>query len=363
MKLKELPKEEDGFRCYAHDFCGLKSYLIIPEIDAKWTKDNLHFRSMIVSQKGYEIFSASFKKFFNTGEKPELYPSFKHFEKDCAFELKKDGSTVIVDYVNGQFSMRTRGSVSYKSQKNFEDFELLPKLYPKIVDVVKEHSNISFLLEIETPNNVIVIRPDEVKFTLLSAIDKNTLNYLSLEEFKKFSQMTEIPMTEIYQFDSLEQAIEQVKQWKGREGIVLSYNNNQNRIKIKSDFYLYLHRIKSQLNSTNNLIEFYVEEGLPSYQDFYQIISTKFDFELAEQMRGEISKLADTSKTVAKIIQGIKDFVNDIRNFPSRKEQATAIINSYGGKENNRASMVFNVLDGKELSKEQLIKLMHQNYC
>ena len=42
----------------------------------------------------------------------------------------------------------------------------------------------------------------------------------------------------------------------------------------------------------------------------------------------------------------------------SRKEKAATIISSYG--KTNRASFVFNILDGKTISDEQIKKLMFQ---
>jgi predicted CopG family antitoxin len=158
----------------------------------------------------------------------------------------------------------------------------------------------------------------------------------------------------------LEETIKTVKEWKGKEGIVISYNDNQNRIKIKSDWYCWIHKIKSQLNSESNLIEYYVNEGLPSYKKFYETIKNNFDWELAEQMTSEISKMVDCGKKVKKNIKGMESFINTIKHYPTRKEQAQQIIASYSG-ETNRSSMLFTLLDGKKLSNDQLIKLMHQN--
>ncbi len=54
----------------------------------------------------------------------------------------------------------------------------------------------------------------------------------------------------------------------------------------------------------------------------------------------------------------MKDFIKTVKTYPSRKEQADLIISSYGI--TNRSSFCFSLLDGKELEKSQLTKLMHQ---
>lgn len=356
----EKPSIDNRFGIHEHEFCGIPSYLIIPAIDAKWNENNLNYRSLIINKKTSEILSCGWPKFFNSGEKPDCYPDpNKH--SDWTIQEKMDGSLLIADYVNGKFNMRTRGSSSYITQNNFKDFELLKEYYPDIVSFLEENNHLSLLLEIVTPNNIIVIRTPMVQFYLLGAIDKTTLKCLSLKEIENISHQLKIPTPEIYSFKTLEETIKTVKEWKGKEGIVISYNNNQNRIKIKSDWYCWIHKIKSQLNSESNLIEFYANEGLPSYKKFYNIIKTNFDWELAEQMTSEISKMVDCGKNVKKIIKGMNNFINTIKDYPTRKEQAQQIMSSYEGENNNRFSMLFNLLDGKELTKDQLIKLMHQN--
>jgi hypothetical protein len=152
MKLNQLPKEEDGFKYYPVEFCGIESYLIIPNIDAKWTKHNLHMRSLIVRGSDFEVLSSGFPKFFNAGEKPDAYPDpEKH--KDWIINSKIDGSLLIADYVNDQFSMRTRGTASYVTQDNAADFEQLLIKYPFVLNALKENQDLSFLFEIVTPNN------------------------------------------------------------------------------------------------------------------------------------------------------------------------------------------------------------------
>jgi hypothetical protein len=66
-------------------------------------------------------------------------------------------------------------------------------------------------------------------------------------------------------------------------------------------------------------------------------------------------------KKVKKAIKGMGFFVDIIKHYPTRKEQAQQIMSSYGENQSNKTGMIFNLLDGKSLTNEQLIKLMHQN--
>jgi T4 RnlA family RNA ligase len=355
MKVK-LPIEEGYFNITPIKFCDLDSFLITPEIDAKWNNKNLHFRSLITDKVG-NVLSSGFPKFFNYGEKPECYPKPEKYQ-DWKILNKLDGSLLIADLVNGVFSMRTRGTASYITQENYKDFELLPAKYPKIPEFLKYNQHYSLLFEILTPNNVIVVRPKEVEFYFLGAISKETLEMANGEDLLTiWKQIGCPPVPEQYEFSSamdLSSLSETVKYWKGKEGVVLVYNNGQNRIKLKSDWYCQLHRIKSQLSSTNNLVEYYVQNKMPSYEDFYQKIETDFDFEIAEQLKDQLLKISETGEKCKKDVANMKDFCCSIRSFETRKQQAEHILMTY----KTRSSYVFNLLDGKELTDAQWNKLI-----
>jgi hypothetical protein len=359
MKVS-LPVEEGYFNITPDEFCGLYCWLITPEIDAKWNKNNLFYRSLIVDREG-NVLSSGWPKFFNYGEKPDCYPNLEQYN-DWKYEEKKDGSLLIADFVNDQFSMRTRGTVSYVTQENAKDFELLPQKYPAIVEFLKENQHLSLLFEIVTPNNVIVIRSPQIEFYLLGAINKNSMEIVSSSDLLEiWRRIGPIPVPQLYNFldtNDLSKIAESIKYWKGKEGIVVSYNNGQNRIKLKSDWYLFIHRVKSQLSSTKNLIDYYIKREMPSYEEFYKIIETEFDFEIVVQLKEEIEKICNAGEKAKKYIDHILEVLHDIRTVETRKEQALMIKRNF--KENS--SFVFSILDGKIITKEQWMKLINQNY-
>jgi len=352
-----LPIKEEFFNIVGSNFCGVDCYLITPEINAKWNKNNLFYRSLIIDKEG-EVLSSGWPKFFNYEENKGCYPDPEKFN-DWKCEEKKDGSLLIADFVNGQFSMRTRGIVSYSTQENFQDFELLPHKYPKLLDFLKENPNLSLLFEIVTPNNIIVIRSAQVEFYLLGAINKNDMTIVSsfdlLEIWRKIGQ---VPVPQAYNFldtNDLFKISENIKHWKGKEGIVISYNKGQNRIKLKSDWYCFIHRVKSQLNSTKNLIEFYLDNEMPSAEVFFKLVETEFDYEIAIQLKDEIEKICKSGEKTKKYIDNILEMVHDIRKIESRKEQAEMIKANY----KYNSGYVFSMLDNKKISKSQLARLIN----
>ena len=357
MKI-EFPSKDD-FHLIPKTFCGLESYLIIPKIDAKWSKDNLHFRSVIVDLEG-EVLSCGFKKFFNCNEKPDCYPNPEEYE-DWYIEEKKDGSLLIADFVNNQFSMRTRGTVSYQEQENRSDFELLLKQYPKLLEQFPTFSNLSLLFEIVTPNNVIVIRPQEVQFYLLGAINKDTLEMISSSELLDLWRKIGCPLVpQQYVFGNLKdlsQIVNLIKDWKGKEGIVLTYNKGQNKIKIKSDWYCFAHRVKSYLNSENHLIEYYLQCEMPNPEDFFKKIEIEFDFEIAQQLSPLINQICEAGEKSKKCIKILEEVVHDLRNLSTRKEIAEAISRNY----KSHSALAFCLLDRKTITFKQYTDLIKEN--
>jgi len=106
-------------------------------------------------------------------------------------------------------------------------------------------------------------------------------------------------------------------------------------------------------------MDVWLEQGMPDYNTFYNYIVTTFDFELAEQIKGTISRIVDGKKEVNKIVEGMNSFVNNrLRLLHTRKEQAQLVISSYG--DSGRSSMIFKILDGKSLDKNDYKKLIFQ---
>jgi acyl transferase domain-containing protein len=66
--------------------------------------------------------------------------------------------------------------------------EALRKLADQTASFLEKNNHLSLLLEIITPNNIIVIRTPMVQFYLLGAIDKTTLKPLSLKEYQKYKE-------------------------------------------------------------------------------------------------------------------------------------------------------------------------------
>ena len=342
-----------------HSLNGEIVHLIQPQhIGTKWHQDNKHMRSVVVNYEG-EVISASFPKFTNWAENPDNFPvpnSLKH----CTVVEKLDGSTLIVSKYNGQYILRTRGTVDASTMANGFELELFKSTILSKLQDNNDTWNYSVLFEWLSPRNVIVLRySDEPMWKLIGFIDHTDYSLATQDVLDVMAKKYDLLRPEIYTFTDITDMLQIVDKWQDREGVCLYSKNGQTIHKIKAAKYLLLHHLKSELSSLEKIMDVWLDQGMPDYNTFYNYIFTTFDFELAEQIKGTISRIVDGKKEVNKIVDGMNSFVNNrLRLLPTRKEQAQLVISSYG--ETNRAAFVFKILDNRPLGKEEYKKLMFQ---
>jgi T4 RnlA family RNA ligase len=319
-------------------------------------------RSVVVNYAG-EVISAGFPKFTNWGENPDHFPvpnSLNH----CTVVEKLDGSLLIVSKHNGKYILRTRGTVDASTMANGHELEIFKeKILMPLVEKMGhpgETWEFSILFEWVSPINKIVLNyGDEPDWYLVGMVwhsEYHISTQFMLDSFAKGHNLKRPPT---YTFSDVQDLLKDVDQWRGKEGVVVYSKNDQMLHKVKGAWYLALHHMKSELSNIEKVLDVWLEQGMPDYQTFYNYIFTTFDYELAEQIKGTISRIVDGKKEVNKIVDGMNNFVNNrLRSLPSRKEQAQLIISSYG--ETNRAAFVFQLLDGKSFGKEGYKKLLFQ---
>lgn len=364
MKIDIQKVDLTQFMVHEHSLNGEIVHLIQPQhIGTKWTQDNKHMRSVVVNYAG-EVISAGFPKFTNYGENPDHFPvpnSLKH----CTVVEKLDGSLLIVSKHNGKYILRTRGTVDASTMANGHELEIFKDTILKTLDVclpvdINGSWHYSILFEWVSPINKIVLNyGDEPDWYLVGVVNHDHYSVWSQSRLNEMANELKLKRPPTYTFSSVEDLLKDVDQWRGKEGVVVYSKNDQMLHKVKGAWYLALHHMKSELSNIEKVIDVWLEQGMPDYQTFYSYIFTTFDYELAEQCRGMISRICDAKKEVDLIVVGMNDFVNNrLKTLPTRKLQAEQVISAYGN--TNRASFLFKLLDGKLLGKEEYKKLLFQ---
>lgn len=357
MKINVFSIDREQFNIKQDIFCGVPVFLVTPQrIDCKWTQQNRIFRSSVWSDDG-ELLSAALPKFTNFGENPEHFPTPKTLDGTQIIS-KIDGSLAILDWVNGQLSCRTRGTLNASSLDNYADFQYCLAKYPKIVTFLSAHPQYTLLCEITTPNLQIVInygsKPD---FWLIGLVDKTNYRLATQQELDQLGLELDIKRPKYYSFESIDAVLLDAQTRKGIEGYCLYSNNGQTIHKIKSAEYLAKWRFRERA-TLENTVDLYFGYNCPAYQEFEKLLTQQFDYECWTMIRGFVSSICNAAKDAEKVIDGMSRFVDNVRVLPTRRAQAERILQAYG--QTNRANFCFKLLDGKSLNHDDRKKLIYQ---
>lgn len=205
-----------------------------------WDEITKQCRGLVTDNEG-NVVARPFKKFFNIEEKQHT-PT----EEFDVYE-KMDGSLGILFNYKGEWVLATRGS--FTSDQSVKGTELLQKY-----DYNRLNPDYTYLFEVIYPENRIVCTYDFEDLVLLGMIHtqsgyevnihsgnddvrfKNLLNNLGFNIVRKYDGISD--------YSYLKHAIADNK-----EGFVVRFSNGD-RMKIKGEEYLRLHKIMTNLSTT-----------------------------------------------------------------------------------------------------------------
>ncbi len=362
MKISLDQIDRTQFMVHEHILNGELIYLIQPQhFGVNWDQQNKIFRSSLWNSKG-ELVSAGFPKFTNWGEKPEQFPVPTSLKNATVVE-KVDGSLLVVSKYKGNLMLRTRGTVDASKLDNGSELEVFRQLfkpYHDMLDTRYDTWDFSLLFEWVSPINKIVLNyGDQPDWFFVGGIQHKNYELWSQVVLDRMAESRGLKRPQTYTFTDVADLLANVDQWKGKEGVCVYSHEGQSIHKVKSAWYLVRHHMKSELNNVEKVLDFWFENGKPEFPAFKDLVLA-FDYEIWEQVQGHASRISDAYKEVLNIIEGMKRFIAvELSKYPTRKLQAVVTFQSYG-KNSNRSSFIFKLLDGKELNDADLKKLMFQ---
>jgi hypothetical protein len=240
-------------------------------------------------------------------------------------------------------------------------FKVLRSKYPKAFafEGAGETADYTLLFEWTTPNCKIVVNyGDEPDIVLTGKVYHKDYSYATQAELDVIANDIGVRRPKTFHYETIKDLLSDVEAWKGVEGVCLYCKNGQEIVKVKSDWYRRFHSMKFS-TSDKSLLETFVANGCPSYDDFFSTVAATTDFEVATEFRGTISKISDAYCEVQLILAGMERLCAPLRSLP-RKEAAEHILQAYGN--TSRSGFVFSVLDRKPLTSDNIMKLMYQVY-
>ena len=365
MKLDLSKVDLTDFNMFDCEFSGDAAVWIYPKLEGvKWLKTNLIQRSSIWRKSDGELISPGLKKFFNWAQEPDLYPPPDALSTKVKVVEKLDGSCLVISKYKGEFIIRIRRALA-SSMLNGDEIELFKKKYAEIFkwegferdeSARSPEGPYSLIFEWVTPSNKIVLSYTEPDIKLIGCVNHENYSYVGQWQLDALARIWKIGRPKYFEYDTIQDMINNVSALKGEEGVCVYYANDQHIRKIKSLDYLMKHRFKAGL-TIETVLDLYLEQQEPAYQAFIEEVTKLYDYECGQMAKSFISTVCDAKVKVDQIIAGMLRFVNSLKTL-SRKDAAELIIQSYGN--TNRASFVFSLLDGKTLDKKQRKKIYFQ---
>jgi hypothetical protein len=221
---------------------------------ALWDEMTLQTRGLVTDDKG-NVVARPFAKFFNQEENKHTPTS------DFDVYSKLDGSLGILFHYDGQWVFATRGS--FISDQSAKGLEMLSKY-----DYDKLHKDYTYLFEILFDDNRIVVRYDFEDVVLLGMIHTKSGEEIDIHNgpTRFMNMISNIGLKVVKKYDG----ISDYKTLKSlikdnEEGYVVRFSNGD-RMKIKGEEYLRLHKIMTNVSTTS------VWEMLSTGQDVNEIL-------------------------------------------------------------------------------------------
>lgn len=207
------------------------------QYEGLWDEITIQTRGLVTDNEG-SVIARPFKKFFNLEEgKFTSTPNFEVYEK-------MDGSLGILFWYNGNWVMATRGS--FTSDQSIKGRQIMDSKY-NIQPLLKGYTT---LVEIIYPENRIVCDyGGEEKLVVLGMINTASGKEMDYDSMIMVHNETKMPVVKKYDgindFNSLKGKVN-----KNDEGFVVRFTNGE-RIKIKGEEYLRLHKIMTNVSTTS----------------------------------------------------------------------------------------------------------------
>ena len=211
------------------------------QYDNLWDNITLQTRGLVTDNNG-NIVARPFRKFFNIEENKHSPTS------DFDVYEKMDGSLGILFNYEGEWVMVTRGS--FTSDQAVKGFEMLQKY-----DYQKLHKGYTYLFEIIYDDNRIVVKYDYEDLILLGMINTETGYEVDLygegNDVRLKNLITNLEFKVVRKYDG----INDYSVLKGmikddEEGFVVRFSNGD-RVKIKGEEYLKLHKLMTNISTTS----------------------------------------------------------------------------------------------------------------
>jgi hypothetical protein len=312
-----------------------KVILITPSYDKHtWGNDDRHLRSLLCDPDG-RVLSSGMPKFHNHFEDAELDKITQKaiLESRAWFAEKMDGSLIIRSVINGQVHFRTRGSHHLADDFLGPVMSLVRDKYPRLLNPTSD-PRYSILFEYTAPTNRIVLEYSEAALTVLGMMDLSSEVPELVSSPELVLQLENCYGTPSVKFhdlgNSIDSAIENVRTWKGSEGVVVwctLQDGSMHFTKIKAAEYIRIHSLKFHL-TRDKIIMFCYTKGIETLKELQnEMHELGVDWEAVNFIQPHFEDYIERKR---KVEIEVTEFVNQLEErgvseLPTRKLKAITL--------------------------------------
>lgn len=225
-------------------------------------------------------------------------------------QTKVDGSNIKVWYDGEKWRVSTMGTVDafktpIESPLSEEGFikttfgELFAEALPIDFSFLKLNENYTYIFELVSPYNKIVVDYDKPDVYHIGTRDNTTFEELDVD--------IGIKKPEEWPLKTLDDCIDFVSKFKGEQEGFVAVDKYWRRVKIKSPFYVAASRSIGKTLSINRILNIYIEGEMEEFLNYFPEVKPSFDL------------IINAEKAICEEIEREYETVKDIKN---RKELA-----------------------------------------
>ena len=202
----------------------------------------------IILDKNNEVIAQPFDRFFNCGE--EISEKDFDFSNCCVYE-KVDGSLIKIFHYNNHQHVSTRGTVYADSRVGNNDITFRELVYKAIGvetqqefdDIFKGHEKYTFIWEVTSFENRVVVRHDGYSLWLLAVHGTKEGHYIDKRRFLNVIEKAKMKLPKQYSFTSIDECLKTAKELTPNDEGYVVYKRGVPLMKIKSPAYVAMHHV------------------------------------------------------------------------------------------------------------------------
>jgi T4 RnlA family RNA ligase len=275
-------------------------------------------RSLVVEwckpSKQFQLVSRAFDRFFNYGEGEST-------EGDSGRMLaceKLDGSLVTLFYYNDEWLYRTKSMIMPTLEING-----LTATWKEVIEEAFDWDNMptgmlnkshSYIFEVTSPENRVVVRYKERAATLLSIRNNDTGEYLDRGYADIFALHLAVNRPKMYVFQTFEDVFKAVKELPNLEEGYVMYLNNEPYKKLKNPAYVAAHHLRGEGLNPKRLMDLLIMNEVDEYLSVFP--EDKAIFEPYTIAFNDVFVYASFVYNTNRDIESQKDFALQVKDSP-----------------------------------------------